>query len=257
MGKATTFPPYSKLYASPRGPHPNGILSRDSQVGVPKFANLRLPWFWGPITFSVDLRLIWGLKQSCNPRRELSNGICHVTCTQVNRVDSRLLVVGSQIPSLTPGLSFDHNLCFKYPNGSCEPMSDIYVPRSFQWHKESLNPMSFDPCNCSLKIQESTGTPTPKVGVPLGVWGFVPSHFFALSGAWNVTPGLPFWLAFLQALCLGCKPKARVATQYDVMEYLWNHCGLIDVLHWLWSKNELTMDCKLELLKIVGGLKMN
>ncbi len=37
------------------------------------------------------------------------------------RVDSRLLVVGSQTGSLTPGLSFDHNLCYRCPNGSSKP----------------------------------------------------------------------------------------------------------------------------------------
>jgi hypothetical protein len=36
--------------------------------------------------------------------------------------------------------------------------------------------MSFDPCNFPLKIQESIGTPTPKMGVHLGVWGFIPLH---------------------------------------------------------------------------------
>jgi hypothetical protein len=36
--------------------------------------------------------------------------------------------------------------------------------------------MSFDPCNYSLKIQESIGSQTPKVGVHLVVWGFIPSH---------------------------------------------------------------------------------
>jgi hypothetical protein len=29
--------------------------------------------------------------------------------------------------------------------------------------------MGFDPYNRTLKIWESTGTPTPKVGIPLGV----------------------------------------------------------------------------------------
>ncbi len=42
--------------------------------------------------------------------------------------------------------------------------------------------MSFDPCNCPLKIQESIGTPTPKVGTHLGVWGFISSHSLALPG---------------------------------------------------------------------------
>jgi hypothetical protein len=122
---------------------------------------------------------------------ELSNNMSHATYTQRNRVDSWLLVVESQIVNLTPGLSFGYNLCVKCPNGSCEPISDIYVPRSFQWYKELFNPMGFDPCNCSLKIWDSTGTPTPKVGIHLGVWGFIPSHSLAFLGAWNMTPGLP------------------------------------------------------------------
>jgi hypothetical protein len=36
--------------------------------------------------------------------------------------------------------------------------------------------MSSDPWNHLLKIWESIKTPTPKVGVHLGVWGFIPSH---------------------------------------------------------------------------------
>ncbi len=43
--------------------------------------------------------------------------------------------------------------------------------------------MGFRPCNVSLKIQEPIGTPTPKVGVHLGVWGFIPSHYCTLSRA--------------------------------------------------------------------------
>jgi len=50
--------------------------------------------------------------------------------------------------------------------------------------------MSFDPCNCSLKIWEYIGIPIPKVGVHLGMWGFIPSHSLALSGAWNVVLAL-------------------------------------------------------------------
>jgi hypothetical protein len=36
--------------------------------------------------------------------------------------------------------------------------------------------MSFDPYNRFLKIGDSIETPTPKMGVHLGVWGFIPSH---------------------------------------------------------------------------------
>jgi hypothetical protein len=50
-----------------------------------------------------------------------------------------------------------------------------------------------DPSNRFLKIQESMGTPTPKVGVHLGVWGFIPSHSPTLLGA----------LKWLSAFALG------------------------------------------------------
>jgi hypothetical protein len=49
-----------------------------------------------------------------------------------NQVDSRLLVVGNQTANLTRDLSFGHNLYFKYPNGSCKPILDIYVSIAFQ-----------------------------------------------------------------------------------------------------------------------------
>jgi hypothetical protein len=69
----------------------------------------------------------------------------HALCRQVNRVNSQLLVVGSQTDNLTPGPSFAHNLCFRSPNEQCEPILDIYAPRSFQWYKELLQPWNFDP----------------------------------------------------------------------------------------------------------------
>ncbi len=68
------------------------------------------------------------------------------------RKDSQLLMVESQIVKLIPNPSFSHNLCLKCPNGSCEPTLNIYVPRNFQWYKERLNPMGFDPYNHFLKI---------------------------------------------------------------------------------------------------------
>jgi hypothetical protein len=58
---------------------------------------------------------------------------------QVNQRDSKHLMVESQIGSLIPDLSFGHNLCFKYVNGSCEPILNIYVTRSFQWYREIFN----------------------------------------------------------------------------------------------------------------------
>jgi hypothetical protein len=178
--------------------------------GTPKFPKLGLPQIWGPITLREDLQLRLRLKQSCSPRRELSNGMWHATYTQGNRGDSRLLMARSQIVNLTPDPSFGHNLCFKCPNGSCDPISDIYVLRLFQWYKELFNPMVFDPCNLSLKIQESIGTPTPKMGVHLGVWGFIPSHSPTLPRAWDVIPRLPSWPTPLQTLNLVASPRLRL-----------------------------------------------
>jgi hypothetical protein len=140
LGGSHHLPPYSILCASPRGPHPNGILSRDSQVRVSKFSQFGLLWFWGSITSRVDLWLQWGLKQSCSPCQELSNGMSHTACTQGNKVDSWLLVVGSQIANLTLGLSFDHNLCFRCPNGRCEPILDTTFQYLSNDIKNSLSP---------------------------------------------------------------------------------------------------------------------
>jgi hypothetical protein len=67
--------------------------------------------------------------------------------------------------------------------------------------------MSFDPYNCPLKIQVSIGTRTPKMGVHLGVWGFIPSHSLALLGTWNVTPRLHSWPTPLQTLILVTSPR--------------------------------------------------
>jgi len=89
-------------------------------------------------------------------------------------------------------LSFDHNLCFKCPNGSCEPILDIYILRDFQWHKEPFDTMGFEPWNHSLKIRESIEIPIPKVGIHLGVWEFIPSHSFEFPKAWNVIFRLTF-----------------------------------------------------------------
>jgi hypothetical protein len=128
-------------------------------MGVPKFPKLGLLQLWGCITLCADLWSRWGLKQSCSPCQELFNNMLHATYKQGNWCNSWLLVVGSQI------CQFDSY-----------PIFNIYVPKAFQWNKEIFNPMGFDPFNHSLKIWKSIGTPTPKVGAHLGMWGFIPSH---------------------------------------------------------------------------------
>ncbi len=159
LGGSHHLPPCSILCSSTWDLHPNGSFSRDSQSGVPKLSRFGLPRLWMLITPRPKLGSGQGLNQSCSFPRELSNGVSHFTCTHQNWVDSRLLVVGSQTANLTPGLSFDHNLCCRCPNGSCKAILDIYTSRTFQWYQKRSNTRCFDPCNHVLSFWESWRTP--------------------------------------------------------------------------------------------------
>jgi hypothetical protein len=152
------LPPYSILCVTLPHLHPNGFFSQDSQSGVPKLSRFGLLGLWAFITSCSDLRLGWGLKQTCSSLRELSNNVSHSTCTHQGQVDSWLFMVGSQTGSLTPSLSFDHNLCCRCPNGSCEAILDIYTSRPFQRYKKHLRVRCFDPCNWTLNFWESRRT---------------------------------------------------------------------------------------------------
>jgi hypothetical protein len=206
------LPLYSILCASPRGPHLNGILSQDSQMGVPKFSNLGLFQLWGPITFSADLLLRWDSNQSCSPYQDLSNGMWHTICTPRNRNDSRLLVVESQTVNLTPSPSFGHNLCIRCPNGSCEPIFDIYVPRVFQWYKKRLNLMNFDPWNFSLKIRESNWDSNSQNGSSLESVRVHSLTLFCTPRSMRCDSRPSLLARILANPCLGHEPKARVVT---------------------------------------------
>jgi hypothetical protein len=159
LGGSHHLPPYSMLCVTPRRLHSNGFLSRDSQSGVPKLFRFGLPGLWTVIASHPNLWSGRGLNQCCSSRRELFNTVLHSPSTRWERVDSRLLVVGSQIASLTPGPSFAHNLGCRCPNDSCKAILDIYTSRPFQWYKEHLNARCFDPCNRLLNFQESRRTP--------------------------------------------------------------------------------------------------
>ncbi len=135
-------------------------------------------------------------------------------------------MVRNQIGNLIPTLSFGHNLCFKCSNESCEPILDIYVSIAFQWYEELFNPMGFDSCNRSLKAQESIESPTPKMTVHLGMWGFILSHFPAVPGVQDVSPELPSCPAVLQAFALVASPRLRlrhVHTYCPLFAMGWNH----------------------------------
>ena len=108
LGGSHHLPPYSILCNAPRGLHPNGSFSQDSQVGVSKLSR-NCPR-WSPGTLGAHNSRLPGLNQTCIPRRDLFNAMSHSPFGGREEVDSRLLVVGSQTASLTPGPSFAHNL---------------------------------------------------------------------------------------------------------------------------------------------------
>jgi hypothetical protein len=131
FGGSHHLPPYNILCVTLRRLHPNDFLSRDSQSGVPKLSRFGLSGLWTVIASRPDLRSGQGLNQCCSYRQELSNAISHSPSARQERVDSWLLVVGSQTASLTPGPSFAHNLGWRCPNDSCEAILDIYTSWNF------------------------------------------------------------------------------------------------------------------------------
>ncbi len=147
--------PYSILCDSPRHPRPNVTFSRDSQVGV--------PGLWEFITPDCKIWSWWGLNQTCSPRWDLSNYVSHSQFGGREEVDSRLLVVESQIANLTPDPSFAHNLGCRCPNDQCKAIFYIYASRPFQWHQEHLNARCFGPFWRTLNIRESQRTPNPQL----------------------------------------------------------------------------------------------
>jgi hypothetical protein len=132
LGGSHCLPPYSILCNSRRRWHPNGYFSRDSRVGVSKLSRAGVLDLWTPISLDCRVRSQRGLKKIYSSYQELSNAVLHSQIRHREEVDSQLLMVGSGTVSLTPDLSFGHNLCFRCPNKQCEPILDIHVPRAFQ-----------------------------------------------------------------------------------------------------------------------------
>jgi hypothetical protein len=163
--------------------------------------------------------LQWGIKKSCSPCQDLSNGMSHVACTWGNLVDSRLLVVGSQIANLTPSLSFGHNLSYKCSNGQCDLILDMKKSVAFQWYKEFFKMISFDPYNYALKIQESFWDSNSQHGSSLGSARVHSLTLFALLGACEVTPKFPSWLTIFQPFALVASPRLRLRQQKSLFSH--------------------------------------
>ncbi len=181
---------HARVSLFPRTPGTPGLESRNCPEIVPG----RVLGLWELITPDCGVWSRQGLNQTCSPRRDLSNDVSHFRFGGREEVDSRLLVVGSQTASLTPGPSFAHNLGYRCPNGQCEAIFYIYASRPFQWHQEHLNARCFGPCCRALNIQESRRTPNPHF---FQVLGFTPTlgqsrvatkliaHDLVASNQWN------------------------------------------------------------------------
>jgi len=134
-GDATTIP-HIVYSATLRGSH----IQMAQIPGTPKLESRNptkclgsgLPGLWEVIAPRPDLGSQRGVNRSCSPCRNLSNAVSHSRFGHRERVDSRLLVVGSQTANLTPGPSFAHNLGCRCPNRECKGIFDIYVSRTFQ-----------------------------------------------------------------------------------------------------------------------------
>jgi hypothetical protein len=125
----------------------------------------------------------------------------HTTYTQGSWVDSRLFVVMTQTTNLTPGLFLCHNLCCRCPNGSCEPILDIYISIGFWWY---------------IKNSFMQGV----LAFVIILWMFKSPLRLQLAKwelTWECDSSFSHSLTLLLArifanLCLGCEPKAKVVT---------------------------------------------
>jgi hypothetical protein len=124
-------------------------------------------------------------------------------------------MLGSQSTSLTPNISFSHNLCFKSPNWWCEPIFDIYVSIFFQWYKELFKATNFVSCNCALKIQDFIWDSNSQHGGSLGNVRVHSFTLFAFSGACYVTPGSFSWPTTLQPFVLVANPRLGLRRLYN------------------------------------------
>ncbi len=171
----------------------------------------------------------------------------HSTCTHWGQVDSQLLVVKSQIASLTPDPSFCHNSCCRCPNGSCEAIFDSFpmIWRTPQgemfWPLQSNSEVSGVPKDSQAPISgvwvSSSHSSKSGVATPLGVicssiprfkrkmlWHFSPSLDLSLPlSLVHLSPSCLFWVfLFCNFLfhCLYCLSNVCVSFR-KLIFFLW------------------------------------
>jgi hypothetical protein len=127
-GEATTFPHI--IYSAALR---EGYIQMALFPGTPKLESRNCPetvlvgvlGLWDLITPDCRVRSRRGLNQSCSSPRDLFNAVLHSRIGCREEVDSRLLVIRSQIANLTPDLSFAHNLGCKCPKDQYQAILDI------------------------------------------------------------------------------------------------------------------------------------
>ncbi len=147
----------------------------------------------------------------------------HTLCSQVNHVDSRLFMIGSQTGSLTPDPSFGHNLCFKCPNEQCEHILDIYVFKElFNDIKNVIRNWVLTPEIALWSFGNPQGLHFPEWELPWECEGLVP-HTPSYSFTFSYSPRSMWcdswassWFTPLRPLCLDNEPKARVVTKFQL-----------------------------------------
>jgi hypothetical protein len=118
---------HARMSLFPGTPGTPGLESRNCPETVPG----GVLGLWELITPDCGVWSRQGLNQTCISRRDLFNDVSQSRFEGQEKVDSWLLVIGSQTDNLTPGPSFAHNLGYRCSNGQCEAIFYIYASRPF------------------------------------------------------------------------------------------------------------------------------
>jgi hypothetical protein len=138
----------------------------------------------------------------------------HASFGPIIKGDSWLLMVRSQIDILIPGLSFGYNLCCEYSNGSCKPILNIYVLKSFQWYKNFSIQWILTPQITFWKFGSLQGLQFTKWE---STWECVSSFLHIFLHSQECDSQVALLARTFPCLCLGHEPKVRVVTIMNIV----------------------------------------
>jgi hypothetical protein len=150
----------------------------------PEIVPSGVPGLWELITPDCKVGSWRGLNQTCSPRRDLSNEVSNSQFGGREKLDSRLLVVGSQTASLTPGPSFHHNLGYKCSNDQCMRGHFLYL--RFKTFPMTLRTPQCEVFWALLLSSEHSGVSEDSKSPTLEVLGFTPT--LGQSGVATLSP---------------------------------------------------------------------